>query len=166
MSPAAAGSATIVNPATEEVVEVVPHTSAAGTDEAIARAKAASPAWRAVAPGDRARLLRRFAEAVDADVEHLAALEVANSGHTIGNARWEAGNVRDVLHYYAAAPGAAVRPPDPGAGRARRHLPRADRRGRGHRPLELPPADRGVGLRAGPGRRQHGGAQAGRRSRR
>ena len=27
-----------------------------------------------------------------------------NSGHTIGNARWEAGNVRDVLDYYAAAP--------------------------------------------------------------
>jgi acyl-CoA reductase-like NAD-dependent aldehyde dehydrogenase len=29
---------------------------------------------------------------------------VRNSGHTIGNARWEAGNVRDVLAYYAAAP--------------------------------------------------------------
>jgi phenylacetaldehyde dehydrogenase len=57
-----------------------------------------------VAPADRGRLLRRFAEAVDADIEHLAALEVANSGHTIGNARWEAGNVRDVLTYYAAAP--------------------------------------------------------------
>ena len=27
-----------------------------------------------------------------------------NSGHTIGNARWEAGNVRDVLNYYSAAP--------------------------------------------------------------
>ena len=50
------------------------------------------------------RLLRRFAEEVDADLEHLAQLEVANAGHTIGNARWEAGNVRDVLHYYAAAP--------------------------------------------------------------
>jgi acyl-CoA reductase-like NAD-dependent aldehyde dehydrogenase len=57
-----------------------------------------------VAPGDRARLLRRFAEAVDGDVEHLAAPEVANSGHTVGNARWEAGNVRDVLHYYSVAP--------------------------------------------------------------
>jgi acyl-CoA reductase-like NAD-dependent aldehyde dehydrogenase len=57
-----------------------------------------------VAPGDRARLLRRFADAVDACVDELAALEVVNSGHTISNARWEAGNVRDVLHYYAAAP--------------------------------------------------------------
>jgi acyl-CoA reductase-like NAD-dependent aldehyde dehydrogenase len=99
-----AGAATLLNPATEQVVDVVPHMSAESTDEAIARARAASPVWRAVAPADRARLLRRFAEAVDGDIEHLAALEVANSGHTIGNARWEAGNVRDVLLYYSAAP--------------------------------------------------------------
>ncbi len=54
--------------------------------------------------GDRARLLRRFAAEVDGHIEELAQLEVANSGHTIGNARWEAGNVRDVLDYYAGAP--------------------------------------------------------------
>ena len=41
---------------------------------------------------------------MDADLEHLAELDVVNAGHTIGNARWEAGNVRDVLTYYAAAP--------------------------------------------------------------
>jgi acyl-CoA reductase-like NAD-dependent aldehyde dehydrogenase len=98
------GSHTVINPATEQPVETVPLTSAEETDTAIARAEAALPAWRAVAPGDRARLLRAFAEAVDADRANLARLEVANSGHTIGNARWEAGNVRDVLHYYAAAP--------------------------------------------------------------
>ncbi|WP_186382670.1 aldehyde dehydrogenase family protein [Amycolatopsis rhizosphaerae] len=94
----------VVDPATEEVFTSVPLASLEETDEAIARAQAALPAWRAVAPGDRARLLRAFAEAVDADREHLARLEVRNSGHTISNARWEAGNVRDVLHYYAAAP--------------------------------------------------------------
>ena len=94
----------VVNPATEEVLREVPLASAEETDAAVARAVAASPEWRAVAPGARARLLRRFAEAVDADTENLARLEVENAGHTIGNARWEAGNVRDVLHYYAAAP--------------------------------------------------------------
>ena len=94
----------VVNPATEAAVCSVPGTSAEETDAAIGRAKAAFPAWAAVAPADRARLLRRFAAAVDADLEHLAALEVANSGHTISNARWEAGNVRDVIEYYAAAP--------------------------------------------------------------
>jgi acyl-CoA reductase-like NAD-dependent aldehyde dehydrogenase len=94
----------VINPATEQVVATVPATSAADTDAAIERAHRALPAWRAVAPADRARLLRRFAEAVESDVDNLASLEVANSGHTIGNARWEAGNVRDVLYYYSAAP--------------------------------------------------------------
>jgi acyl-CoA reductase-like NAD-dependent aldehyde dehydrogenase len=98
------GTHEVLDPATEDVVTTVEQTDADGADAAIARAQAVAPAWAAVAPADRARLLRRFAEAVDADVEHLAALEVRNSGHTIGNARWEAGNVRDVLHYYAAAP--------------------------------------------------------------
>ncbi|MDZ7578061.1 MAG: aldehyde dehydrogenase family protein [Candidatus Nanopelagicales bacterium] len=94
----------VVNPATETVVAQVPQTSAAQADEAIARAASAFASWREVAPADRARLLRRFADTVDAHVEELANLEVANSGHTIGNARWEAGNARDVLNYYSAAP--------------------------------------------------------------
>jgi acyl-CoA reductase-like NAD-dependent aldehyde dehydrogenase len=97
-------SFTVINPATEEVVRSVALTSAEETDAAIGRAQAAFPAWRAVAPGDRARLLRRFADVVDADIEHLARLEVTNSGHPIGSARWEAGNVRDVLNYCSAAP--------------------------------------------------------------
>jgi acyl-CoA reductase-like NAD-dependent aldehyde dehydrogenase len=97
-------SHTVINPATEEVVTSVPLTSLEQTDEAIARAHAAAAGWAAVAPADRARLLRRFADAVSADQEHLADLEVRNSGHTIGNARWEAGNVADVLNYYSAAP--------------------------------------------------------------
>ena len=92
------------NPATGAVIERVEGLSAEQTDAAIAAAAAAFPAWRAVAPGDRARLLRRFAAAVDSHLEELAGLEVANAGHVVGNARWEAGNVRDVLEYYAAAP--------------------------------------------------------------
>jgi acyl-CoA reductase-like NAD-dependent aldehyde dehydrogenase len=95
---------TVLNPATEEPVTTVTQVSAEETDLAIARAAAALPAWRAVAPGDRARLLRAFAVLVDSHVEELASLEVAGSGHPIGAARWEAGQVRDVLLYYSAAP--------------------------------------------------------------
>ncbi|MDX8053412.1 aldehyde dehydrogenase family protein [Lentzea sp. BCCO 10_0798] len=94
----------VINPATEKIVRSVPHTTLGDTDAAIGRAQKAFESWRNVAPGDRARLLRKFAEVVDAHVEELARLEVENSGHTIGNARWEAGNVRDVLQYYSAAP--------------------------------------------------------------
>jgi acyl-CoA reductase-like NAD-dependent aldehyde dehydrogenase len=94
----------VINPATEQLVTTVELLDEAATDEAIARSRKAFADWRAVSPGDRARLLRRFADAVDADRENLARLEVANSGHPINSARWEAGNVRDVVAYYAGAP--------------------------------------------------------------
>ncbi|HWU32119.1 MAG TPA: aldehyde dehydrogenase family protein [Marmoricola sp.] len=95
---------TVLNPATAKALTEVHLASLEETDEHIGRAQAAFPAWRDIAPGERARLLRSFAAVVDAHIEELALLEVANSGHTLGNARWEAGNVRDVLNYYSAAP--------------------------------------------------------------
>ena len=95
---------TVINPATEQPIREVHSSSVEEVDAIIAKADKAFQTWRTVAPGDRAKLLRRFAAVVDAHNEELAQLEVANSGHTIGNARWEAGNVRDVLNYYAAAP--------------------------------------------------------------
>jgi acyl-CoA reductase-like NAD-dependent aldehyde dehydrogenase len=95
---------TVINPATEQAVTQVPRSTVEQTDAAIERAVRAQQAWRWVAPGDRARLLRRFAEQVDAHVDELAALETAEAGHPAGAARWEAGQVRDVLMYYAAAP--------------------------------------------------------------
>ena len=94
----------VVDPATEDVVAKVEMTDVDQVDAAVALAVRVGPAWRAVAPGDRARLLRRFATVVDEHLEELARLEVLGAGHTIGNARWEAGNVRDVLNYYSAAP--------------------------------------------------------------
>ncbi|MCE5288942.1 MAG: aldehyde dehydrogenase family protein [Nocardiaceae bacterium] len=97
-------SKTLVNPANEHEICVVEGYSVAETDAAIDRAQQAFSTWRDVTPGDRARLLRRFASAVDADIENLARIEVENSGHTIGNARWEAGNVRDVLDFAAGMP--------------------------------------------------------------
>jgi len=103
-SGAGAGTTPVCNPATGEVLAQVPSLGLGEVDAAIAGAAAAFETWREVAPGDRARLLRRFAATVDDHLEELAALEVANAGHVIGNARWEAGNVRDVIEYYAAAP--------------------------------------------------------------
>ncbi|MGE5827524.1 MAG: aldehyde dehydrogenase family protein [Micromonosporaceae bacterium] len=96
--------AEVINPATEEVVARVPFAGAEEVDAHIDQARRAFDPWRRLAPGDRARLLRRFASLVDEHREELAQLEVRNCGHTIANARWEAGNVRDVLDYYAAAP--------------------------------------------------------------
>ncbi|MEV5446189.1 aldehyde dehydrogenase family protein [Streptomyces sp. NPDC052644] len=90
-----------MNPATGEHIATVPAATAADVDAAVTRAARAQHAWAAAAPADRARLLRRFATTVDAHLEELARLEVREAGHTIGNARWEAGNVRDLLDYAA-----------------------------------------------------------------
>ena len=94
---------TVVNPATEQVIAELPLAGVAETDEAVARAKAAGPAWRAVAPADRARLLRRFADRVESVAEELAQLETANVGKPITDSRDEVGMVVEVLHFYAGA---------------------------------------------------------------
>ncbi|MCX5225127.1 aldehyde dehydrogenase [Streptomyces sp. NBC_00233] len=91
----------VLNPATEEPVATVPAATPADVDAAVVRAAAAQRGWAAAAPADRARLLRRFAAVVDDHVEELARLEVTEAGHTIGNAGWEAGNVRDLLDFSA-----------------------------------------------------------------
>lgn len=92
---------TVINPATEEPITTIGLADEAETDRAVERAHAAYASWRSVSPADRARLLRRFADQLDHAQEELAQLEVANAGHTIGNARWEAGNVRDLMEYSA-----------------------------------------------------------------
>jgi phenylacetaldehyde dehydrogenase len=91
----------VLNPATEEVVATVPAVTASDVDAAVVRATAAQARWAALPPADRARLLRRFAVSVDEHLEELAQLEVREAGHTVGNARWEASNARDLLDYAA-----------------------------------------------------------------
>ncbi|WP_405655038.1 aldehyde dehydrogenase family protein [Streptomyces sp. RK9] len=91
----------VLNPATEDVVATVPAATAEDVDAAVARAAAAQVKWAAAAPADRARILRRFAAVIDEHIEELAQLEVREAGHVIGNARWEAGNARDLFDYAA-----------------------------------------------------------------
>ena len=94
----------VIEPATEEVLAEVPEAGVEDADTAVATAKAAFPAWRAVTPGDRARLLRRYATVVADNAERLAQLEARNVGKPIGDARGEVGMVSDVFNYYAGAP--------------------------------------------------------------
>ncbi len=94
----------VFEPATEQVLAELPRAGAEEADEAVARAKAAFPAWRDVAPGDRARLLRRLARVVEDKLEELAQLEARNVGKPISDARGEVGSVVDVFDYYAGAP--------------------------------------------------------------
>ncbi|HEY4928046.1 MAG TPA: aldehyde dehydrogenase family protein, partial [Acidimicrobiales bacterium] len=93
----------VVNPTTEAVIAEVPINGVEATDEAVARAVAAGPAWRAVAPADRARIMRRFATTVEDHHEELAQLETANVGKPIAESRDEVGMVAEVLYFYAGA---------------------------------------------------------------
>jgi betaine-aldehyde dehydrogenase len=94
----------LVNPATEEVLRTVELVDAAAVDDAVARAMIAQKSWAAKPPAERAAALRAFAAVVDAHIGELAALEVANAGHPVSAAEWEAGHVRDVLQFYSASP--------------------------------------------------------------
>ena len=94
---------TVLNPATEEPLAELEQAGVEETDAAVARAKAAFPAWRAVAPADRARLLRRLATLVEEHAEELARIESRNVGKPIAGARGEVGMVAQVFHFYAGA---------------------------------------------------------------
>jgi len=94
----------VIEPATEKVLAELEEASVEDADRAVARAKAAYPAWKAVTPKDRANLLRRLAAAVEAKHEELAQLEARNAGKPISDARGEVGMVVDVFNYYAGAP--------------------------------------------------------------
>ena len=93
----------VLNPATEETLADIPPSSVEETDAAVARARAAFPAWRAVTPADRARLLRRLATLVEEHHEELSRIESRNVGKPIGGARGEIGMVAQVFHFYAGA---------------------------------------------------------------
>jgi acyl-CoA reductase-like NAD-dependent aldehyde dehydrogenase len=93
----------VLNPATEETIAELDEAEAEQADEAVARAKAAHPAWSAVPPAQRARLLRRLAALVEENGEELARIESANVGKPISGARAEIGMVAEVFHFYAGA---------------------------------------------------------------
>ena len=107
---------TVLEPATEEVLAEIERAGADEADEAVARAKAAHPAWRAVAPADRSKLLHRLADALAAAQEDLAVLEARNAGKPIGDARGEMAMVVDTFRYYAGAPERALGDTIPVAG--------------------------------------------------
>ena len=94
----------VIEPATEQILAELPRAGVEETDAAIARAKKAFRAWRALAPGDRSSLLHRLTDAIDSRTEDLALLEARNAGKPISDARGEMGMVVETFRYYAGAP--------------------------------------------------------------
>ena len=94
----------VVEPATGGVMAEVQRGGAEEVNAAVARAAEAFPAWRDVAPADRAAALRRLAETLESSLEELATLEARNAGKPISDARGEMGMVVETFRFYAGAP--------------------------------------------------------------
>jgi acyl-CoA reductase-like NAD-dependent aldehyde dehydrogenase len=94
----------VVEPATEQVMAEVPRAGVEEVDAAVARAKAAFPAWQAVAPSERSLIIERVAAALGHKLEELAMLEARNAGKPIADARGEMGMVVETFRYYSAEP--------------------------------------------------------------
>jgi betaine-aldehyde dehydrogenase len=93
----------VINPATAQPIAEIDEAGREDADRAVAAATAAFPTWRAMAPHDRARLLRRLAAMVEEHGEELARLETRNVGKPISDSRGEVGMVAEVFHFYAGA---------------------------------------------------------------
>jgi len=100
----ASNTLTVLEPATEKTLAELPQAQIETVEEAIAKAKAAFPAWRAVAPAERAERLRGIADAIRTRAEELATLEARNVGKPIADARGEVSMVAHAFDYFAGAP--------------------------------------------------------------
>ena len=94
---------TLRNPADDSVLQEVSLVTAQDVDQAVLRAQAALPAWRDMAPNDRIKIMRRFAETIAAHAQELAELDTRNMGMPIGSSKWCADTAAEVIHYYAGA---------------------------------------------------------------
>ncbi|MEJ0098659.1 MAG: aldehyde dehydrogenase family protein [Pseudomonadota bacterium] len=93
-----AGTFDVINPATEEVYVACPRADLAQLNEAVAAAKAAFPAWSAQPLAERAALLNKLADAIDARAPELAPILTQEQGKPLGGAFYEimiaAANIR------------------------------------------------------------------------
>jgi 1-pyrroline dehydrogenase len=101
----AAGGETmeVLNPATGETIAEVPRASAEDVDRAVQAAKKALPDWLETTPGERAQMLLKLADAIDAHADELAELESRNVGKPLSYAKDEMPVCSDNIRFFAGA---------------------------------------------------------------
>src|SRR6266511_1964304 len=97
------GTMEVLNPATGETIAEVPAGTAADVDRAVEAAKKALPEWLDSTPAERAELLLKLADILDANADELAAIESRNVGKPLGYARDEMPICSDNLRFFAGA---------------------------------------------------------------
>jgi 1-pyrroline dehydrogenase len=97
------GTAEILNPATGETIAEVPQGTQGDVDRAVEAAKRAWPEWRETTPQERAEMLLKLADAIEAHTDELARVESQNVGKPLAYARDEIPVCCDNLRFYAGA---------------------------------------------------------------
>ena len=98
----------MIDPATEEVLGVVPRADGADLDDALAAASRAAKSWAATSGWARSKILRRIAAILrriaaepDSRRERIACAMSAETGKPIAEARGETGAAIDQFDWYA-----------------------------------------------------------------
>ena len=94
----------VFNPAIGEVAARVPLASSSETASAIEAAAAAFPDWRNTPPLRRARVLFRFKELLDANLDELAQLVSSEHGKVLSDARGSVIRGIEVVEFATGAP--------------------------------------------------------------
>ncbi|HWG89509.1 MAG TPA: aldehyde dehydrogenase family protein [Candidatus Thermoplasmatota archaeon] len=91
------------NPATGEVLATLPAATTADVDAAVKAARAAfeNPAWRAMDPSERGRLLMKAAALIRARLDEIALVESLDNGKTLREAKGDITFAAQTLEYYA-----------------------------------------------------------------
>lgn len=91
----------VINPATAEVLGQLPLASPADLDRALAAAERSWPAWRALAPVARGKIIKKAADLLRARAEDIARVATMEEGKTLAETRIEVGMAADTLEWYA-----------------------------------------------------------------
>ena len=91
----------VKNPATGQTIDSVPEGSEDDVQAAVKAAEVAAPAWAETAPDDRAALLRKGIQAIEAQAKEIAALLTAEQGKPLFEASGELHHFLHGVEFYA-----------------------------------------------------------------
>ncbi len=91
----------VINPATEKPLATLTHAGAADLDRALAAAQRGFKQWRATAPYERARIMRKAADLIRERLEPIARILTLEQGKSVAEARIEVAVSADIIEWYA-----------------------------------------------------------------
>lgn len=90
-----------INPFTGRPWALIPRAEAPDVEAALEAARRAAPAWRRTLGKERGRALRRIADVIAANVDHLGAIETRDNGKLIREMRGQVAGLPDYFNYWA-----------------------------------------------------------------